>query len=190
MRRKTRTSSRTTDPDAAVRVALALGSNLGEPERHLAAAVNRLSGLLDGLCAAPLFRSKPEASADQPDYWNTAVVGRCRQSAEDLLAALKRLEFLSGRRLGRRHGPRVLDIDLLLYGDLLTERPELTLPHPRLRTREFVLVPLATIAPDWVVPPDGETVAELLGGLTGRVGLEPRRWSESLPPGSLVADRC
>jgi 7,8-dihydro-6-hydroxymethylpterin-pyrophosphokinase len=83
----------------------------------------------------------------------------------ELLALAKALELAAGRRRGPRFGPRPLDIDLLLYGDLQMSTPELTLPHPRLRERRFVLAPLAEIAPDWRVPPDGARVGDLLAAL-------------------------
>lgn len=79
-----------------------------------------------------------------------------------MLAAAQALELAAGRRRGRRFGPRPLDVDLLLFGERVADRPELTLPHPRLAERRFVLVPLAEIAPELRVPPDGHTVAELL----------------------------
>jgi len=94
-----------------------------------------------------------------------------------LLGELKRIEYLAGRRRGERHGPRVLDIDLLLWGQTLYRRPELTLPHPRLRQRRFVLAPLAQIAGDWQVPPDGLTVSELLAELEPQSDLVPLQWS-------------
>jgi 7,8-dihydro-6-hydroxymethylpterin-pyrophosphokinase len=80
----------------------------------------------------------------------------------------KALERAAGRRHGVRFGPRPLDIDLLLYGDLRSSTPELTLPHPRLRERRFMLEPLAALAPDWPVPPDGVTVRELLQRVRGQ----------------------
>lgn len=83
----------------------------------------------------------------------------------ELLALAKALELAAGRRRGARFGPRPLDVDLLLYGDLQSAAPELTLPHPRLRERRFVLEPLAEIAPDLPVPPDGARVRELLARL-------------------------
>lgn len=88
-----------------------------------------------------------------------------------MLALAKALELGAGRRAGVRHGPRALDVDLLLYGDLETARPELTLPHPRLRERGFYLVPLAEIAPHLAVPPDGATVGQLRSALSP-VGVE------------------
>lgn len=83
----------------------------------------------------------------------------------DLLSVCKALELAAGRRRGVRFGPRPLDVDLLVYGDLQIATPELTLPHPRLRERRFVLAPLAEIAPDLRIPPDGARVADLLARL-------------------------
>jgi 2-amino-4-hydroxy-6-hydroxymethyldihydropteridine diphosphokinase len=136
-----------------------------------------LAGILADLRVAPLYRSTPESGADQPDYLNTAAVGYSLTPPAELLARLKKLEYLAGRRAGPRHGPRVLDIDLLLYGTEISDLPELRLPHPRLRDRGFVLVPLAEIAPEWPVPPDGVTVFELLERLRDQPRLEPLSWS-------------
>ena len=109
----------------------------------------------------------------QRAFLNTAVVGACELGPEQLLAVAKALELAAGRRRGLRHGPRVLDVDLLLYGDVEIKRPELTLPHPRLRERSFYLVPLAEIAAELSVPPDGSTVGQILAGLTAS-GIEER----------------
>jgi 2-amino-4-hydroxy-6-hydroxymethyldihydropteridine diphosphokinase len=81
------------------------------------------------------------------------------------LAVAKSMELAAGRRLAARGAPRPLDVDLLLYDDWTSDDPELRLPHPRLRQRRFALAPLADLAPDWRVPPGGETVAELLRAL-------------------------
>lgn len=93
------------------------------------------------------------------------MLARTALEPADLLAVAKALELAAGRRPGVRFGPRPLDVDLLLYGDRQSSAPELTLPHPRLRERRFVLAPLAEIAPDLRVPPDGATVRELLSRL-------------------------
>ena len=98
---------------------------------------------------------------------------------EAVLALAKALELAAGRQppaLTVRFGPRPLDVDLLLYGDRRSDAPELTLPHPRLRERRFMLAPLAEIAPDWPVPPDGATVRELLARLGESQGLERIGW--------------
>ncbi|HSN85571.1 MAG TPA: 2-amino-4-hydroxy-6-hydroxymethyldihydropteridine diphosphokinase [Thermoanaerobaculia bacterium] len=162
-RKRKRTS--TTRPE----VALALGGNVpgdwGSVERTLALALRRLEPVLGDLRVASLYRTAAVSPVPQPDYLNTAVLARTSLEPGDLLAFAKALELAAGRRPGVRFGPRPLDIDILLYGDLRSSAPELTLPHPRLRERRFVLEPLAEIAPDLRVPPDGATVRELLARL-------------------------
>jgi 2-amino-4-hydroxy-6-hydroxymethyldihydropteridine diphosphokinase len=129
------------------------------------------------LRVASLYRSLAVSPLPQPDYLNTAALARTSLAAEDVLALAKALELAAGRRRGARFGPRPLDIDLLLYGGRLSEAPELTLPHPRLRERRFMLAPLAEIAPDLPVPPDGATVAELLARLGDRQAVERIAWA-------------
>jgi 2-amino-4-hydroxy-6-hydroxymethyldihydropteridine diphosphokinase len=147
-------------------VALALGGNLGPVESTLREALRQLEAMLGPLRVAPFYRTAAVSSIPQPDYLNTAAVGATALPPDVVLAVAKALEHAAGRRPGPRFGPRPLDVDLLLWGDLVLPHPELTLPHPRLRERRFVLEPLAAIAPDWRVPPDGRTVAELLAELT------------------------
>lgn len=146
-------------------MALALGGNLGPVESTFREALRQLEAVLGPLRVAPFYRTAAVSPIPQPDYLNTAAVGATALPPGEVLALAKRLEHAAGRRPGPRFGPRPLDIDLLLWGDLVLPDPELTLPHPRLRERRFVLEPLADIAPDWRVPPDGKTVAELLAAL-------------------------
>lgn len=148
-----------------VPVALALGGNLGPVERTLRQALHPLEAALGPLQVAPLYRTAAVSPTPQPDYLNTAVLGSTSLPADAVLALAKALELAAGRRSGPRFGPRPLDIDLLLWGDLVSPHPELTLPHPRLRGRRFVLEPLAALAPDLPIPPDGRTVRELLEGV-------------------------
>jgi 2-amino-4-hydroxy-6-hydroxymethyldihydropteridine diphosphokinase len=143
-------------------VALALGGNLGPVEQTLRQALRHLEAALGPLQVAPLYRTAAVSPTPQPDYLNTAALGRTDLPPEAILALAKRLELAAGRRAGPRFGPRPLDVDLLLWGDLVTHRPELTLPHPRLRDRRFVLEPLAALAPDLPLPPDGRRVRDLL----------------------------
>jgi len=124
------------------------------------------------LRVASLYRSLPVSPMPQPDFLNTAALAHTSLGPEEVLALAKALELAAGRRRGLRFGPRPLDIDLLLYGDRQSRDPELTLPHPRLAERRFMLEPLAEIAPDLQVPPDGVTVAELLARVSGEPGLE------------------
>ncbi len=158
--------------------ALGLGSNLGDSKERLRQAVRRLREVLSGLRTAPLFRTRPLGDLPQAPYLNTAVVGQPRLGPDELLAVAKALELAAGRRHGPRHGPRPLDVDLLLYGDLTLEHPELTLPHPGLRQRRFALAPLAEIAPDLQIPPDGATVTELLAGVGQEDWVERVDWHE------------
>lgn len=160
-------------------VAFGLGANLhtsfGEPERTLRCALAALSAILEEPHAASLYRSAPQSPVAQPEFLNTALVGVARLPPAALLAVAKRLEWAAGRRPGPRWGPRPLDVDLLVYDDLVTVTPELVLPHPRLAQRRFVLVPLAEVAPDLAVPPDGTTVAQLLARSGDRTAVERLR---------------
>ena len=124
--------------------------------------MRRLEEALGPLRVASLYRTAAVSPIPQPDYLNTAVLASSSLEPLELLALAKALELAAGRRRGERFGPRPLDIDLLLYGDRQSSAPELTLPHPRLRERRFVLEPLAEIAPDLRIPPDGATVRDLL----------------------------
>jgi 2-amino-4-hydroxy-6-hydroxymethyldihydropteridine diphosphokinase len=124
-----------------------------------------LEQALGPLRIASLYRTAAVSPIPQPDYLNTAVLASASLEPGELMALAKALELAAGRRRGPRFGPRPLDVDLLLYGDLQTSAPELTLPHPRLRERRFVLEPLAEIAPDLRVPPDGARVSDLLARL-------------------------
>jgi 2-amino-4-hydroxy-6-hydroxymethyldihydropteridine diphosphokinase len=104
----------------------------------------------------------------QPDYLNTVAVGYGGFEPEQLLAGALAVEAELGRRRDRRSAPRTIDVDLLLAGDLVRSAPNLTLPHPRLRERRFVLAPLADLVPDLPLPPDGATARVLLASLPAR----------------------
>jgi 2-amino-4-hydroxy-6-hydroxymethyldihydropteridine diphosphokinase len=160
-----------------VAVALALGGNLGPVERNLIAALRQLAASLGPLRVASLYRSQPVSPVPQPDFLNTAALAYTCLAPEDVLALAKALELAAGRRRGVRFGPRPLDVDLLLYGDRISHAPELTLPHPRLRHRRFVLAPLAEIAPGLALPPDGVPATELLERLGDEAGVERIGWT-------------
>lgn len=114
---------------------------------------------------APLYRTEAVSAIPQTDYLNTVVYGRTAEPPERLLAFARELERQLGRRRRARDAPREIDIDLLFVGELRRSSPELELPHPRLRTRRFVLAPFADVAPGQRLPPDGATVGELLARL-------------------------
>ncbi|HEY2739873.1 MAG TPA: 2-amino-4-hydroxy-6-hydroxymethyldihydropteridine diphosphokinase [Thermoanaerobaculia bacterium] len=137
----------------------------GAVEQTLRRALRDLETALGPLEVAPFYRTAAISPIPQPDFLNTAVLVRTALPPDAILAIAKALEHAAGRRLGVRLGPRPLDIDLLLYGEfgeVQIATPELILPHPRLRERRFMLEPLAALAPDLRVPPDGATVRELL----------------------------
>lgn len=185
MRRRRRTS--TTTRSEPLPVALALGGNLGAVEQTLRSALRDLQAALGPLSVASLYRTRAVSPIPQPDYLNTAALAHTALEPEAILALAKSLERAAGRRGGPRFGPRPLDIDLLVYGGQVSTDPELTIPHPRLRERRFVLQPLSDVAPGLPVPPDGATVRELLVRLgppepNGPNGIiEPIGWSGGPP---------
>ena len=139
---------------------IGLGANLGDPQRALAQALRDLAALADSelLRSSRIYRSAP-VDAGGPDYFNAVAQMRTRLSAPELLRALQSLEQAAGRERPYRNAPRTLDLDLLLYGDACIASDALTVPHPRMRERAFVLLPLAELAPERVAPRDLQAVA-------------------------------
>jgi 2-amino-4-hydroxy-6-hydroxymethyldihydropteridine diphosphokinase len=148
---------------------IGLGANLGAPRQALASATRELAVLAGGdgaVRSSSIYRSEP-IDASGPDYCNAVVELRTSLGPLALLRELQRIEAAHGRERGYRHAPRTLDLDLLLYGDTILDSAELTLPHPRLGERAFVLLPLAEIAPGLVIPGIG-CVTGLLAGVAGQ----------------------
>ncbi len=143
-------------------VAIALGSNLGDRRAHLDWAVARLRDLLTNLRVSTYIDTEPVGVPDeQPRYLNAVVVGQWDGSPERLLAILRQMEQERGRERRSFRAARTLDLDIILFGDRVIDTPDLDVPHPRFRTRRFVLDPLATLAPDWKDPVTGQTILEL-----------------------------
>ncbi len=156
-----------------VRAYVGLGSNLAQPRSQVQRALDELGALPDTSVAlrSHLYRSAPMGPPDQPDYINAVAALDTRLDAIALLHQLQSIELAHGRvRQGERWGPRTLDLDLLLYGELQMDTPELTLPHAGLHLRAFVLYPLHEIAADLTVPGHGR-VDQLLAGCSAE-GLE------------------
>ncbi len=180
---------------------LGLGSNLGRREENLAAAVRLLgeepvgagnqSGHEPGLTpwtaprrlwvlrASSVYETRPWGIEDQPDFLNCVLEVGTRLSPPELLGRVKEIEGTMGREPGVRYGPRLIDIDILFYDDVIFEGPDLRVPHPRLHQRAFVLVPLAELSPDLVHPVLNASVGVLNRSVDGAEGVSA--WGPPLP---------
>nr|MBL8410275.1 2-amino-4-hydroxy-6-hydroxymethyldihydropteridine diphosphokinase [Dechloromonas sp.] len=136
---------------------IALGANLGDPAATLRAAFGALANLPESrlVHCSSLYRTAPVGILDQPEFVNAVAQLATTLPPETLLDGLLEIEQRFGRVRAEKNGPRTLDLDLLLYNDQFVDLPRLTLPHPRLHLRAFVLQPLAEIAPDLVIPGRG-----------------------------------
>jgi 2-amino-4-hydroxy-6-hydroxymethyldihydropteridine diphosphokinase len=151
-----------------VRVAIALGSNVGDRAAHLHHAISRLRPLLDDLLVSRYHETLPVGTpGPQALFLNAATVGRTALPARALLSALLAIERERGRERPYASAPRTLDLDLVLFGASVLEEPGLSIPHPRFRERRFVLEPLAEIAPEMTDPVTNKTVRELLNLVIG-----------------------
>lgn len=142
---------------------LGLGSNLGDREAYLRAALDALDRL-EGtrvVATSQLYCSKPWGKLDQPGFINMVAAIETTLEPKDLLRECKRIEREAGRTAGEKWGPRVLDIDILLYDELTLDRPALTIPHPRMWQRQFVLMPLAELLPQ-LEDTNGRSIAQVL----------------------------
>lgn len=161
--------------DTSVHAAIGLGGNLGDAATTLREAFEALDQLPGTrlLRASPLYRTPAWGNIEQPDFMNAAALLDTTLPARGLLDALLELERRFGRRreAGAHWGPRILDLDLLLYGDAVLDEPGLRVPHPHLHERAFALLPLARITPDMDVPGRGR-VAALLAGVDASACIE------------------
>jgi len=143
---------------------IALGSNIGDRAKNLRAAID-LMNAVQGIAVLRVssFRdTKPVGGPPQPDYLNAVAEVETDLAPAGLLAALQRIERQLGRTRDVHWGPRTIDLDIVLMGDMIVDEPELTVPHPRMHERRFVLEPLCGLAPDAVHPLLKKTVRELL----------------------------
>jgi len=158
----------------AERVYLSLGSNMGRRAEQLREANARLEAVGRVVGVSSFYETEPVEFTGQPWFLNCALVLETDKTAEELMAAILAIEEEMGRRRLQKKGPRLIDIDILMFGDEVVREEELTIPHPAMQERRFVLEPLAEIAGEAVHPVLGKTIAELL---------------EELPPGQVVKRR-
>jgi len=141
---------------------LALGTNLGDRMDNLRRAVASLPPIVRVTALSPAYETPPWGYADQPAFLNMALAGETDLEPLALIAFLKKLETELGREKTFRNGPRLIDMDILFYDDIVFKQADLVIPHPRLHERAFVLVPLNDIAPDLIHPELGRAVRDML----------------------------
>ncbi len=146
-------------------VFIAFGGNLGDVHATFDSACNDLHTIGEESGRSRLYRTPPLGPDGQPDYLNAVVCIETLLPAEALLKVLQGIEIKYGRTRGERWGPRTLDLDLITFGGEINDTPELTLPHPEMHKRLFVLQPLCDIAPEWVHPILRQSAEELLDKL-------------------------
>ena len=145
---------------------LALGSNLGNRSLNLVRACSALKKFIEISRVSHIYETPPWGVLDQPLFLNQVIEAKTDLSPEDLLQQAKKIEIDLGRVPAERYGPRLIDIDLLLFGRQEIHTETLTIPHPRLAERAFVLVPLNELAPDLSIPAtENKSVRELLGAV-------------------------
>jgi 2-amino-4-hydroxy-6-hydroxymethyldihydropteridine diphosphokinase len=152
-------------------VYLSLGSNLGDRQVQLQDALAKLAAVGRVVATSSFYETEPVEFTQQPWFLNCAIALETNKTPEQLMAAILRIEEEMGRRRVQKKGPRAIDIDILLFDNTIVDSRELTIPHPAMHQRRFVLEPLAEIAPELLHPVLKKTIGELL---------------DSLPPGQVV----
>ena len=152
---------------------LGFGTNLGDRKKNLAQAVNNLNDRPDFTVVrtSSIYETSPWGVTDQPNFLNMVAEINTFLSPQELLERVKKLEQDMGREDGPRFGPRLIDVDILLLGDLMVDEPDLQVPHASLHLRAFVLVPLGELTPESVHPLLGKTIAELTSEVDGLDGV-------------------
>jgi len=149
----------------SARVYLSLGSNVGDRTAQLRNAIAHLGAAGRVVAESSLYETEPLEFTEQPWFLNCAVALETKKTPQQLMAAILSIEEQMGRRRIQKKGPRSIDIDILLFGDKIIDSPELTIPHPAMHQRRFVLEPLVEIAPKVIHPRLKKTIGELLDKL-------------------------
>ena len=131
---------------------MALGSNLNDPIAQIKEAIQSLAQTVEGIQCAQLYQSKPLGPQDQPDFVNTVISGHTALTPNELLTKIQEIELQQQRVKTQHWGPRTIDIDILFYGNLRMNTPELTIPHKELFNRAFVTIPLLDLIPNGITP--------------------------------------
>jgi len=164
MTRTIQTFSPDNNVPSPANVAIALGSNMGDTFTILAGAFKRLENTsgIQIIARSSWYKTAPIGEPEQSDYLNACAILQVAMSPEAVLAILMKIEQEFGRVRNVRWGPRTLDLDILLYENMIVDTPDLQIPHPRMVERAFVLIPLAEIAPLWIEPISGNTISQLV----------------------------
>lgn len=146
------------------KVLLSAGSNAGDSLNHLNSAVALLNatGLVNVLSSSSVYKTDPWGKTDQESFYNIALLAECRVDVGELMRIILNTEEKLGRVRAEKWGPRIIDIDIILFGDVVVNTEHVIVPHPHFRDRLFVLKPAAEIAPDLLDPVTGRTIKELL----------------------------
>lgn len=148
-----------------VLIYLALGSNIGDRKTYLEQALQLLTKPVNILKKSRVFHTSPQYETNQPEFLNQVIKAETFLSPLDLFKNIKDIEQIMGRKASYRYGPRIIDIDILYYGRQIIRQPSLTIPHPHIAERKFVLEPLCEIAPDFLCPVSQKTVSQMLKNL-------------------------
>jgi 2-amino-4-hydroxy-6-hydroxymethyldihydropteridine diphosphokinase len=164
---------------------LGLGANLGDRIGQLRSAIARLRDFVEIDAISSVYLTEPVGVRSQPEFANLVLLGRTGEDVRAVLRRTQEIELEMGRTTGVRYGPRVIDIDILAFGDMVLSSEHLVVPHAWLHRRCFVLVPLVEIAPDWKHPVFSETAEAMLRKLTSRTAVRRAGPLDLATPASL-----